>query len=803
MENKSLSFLLRFLLFLTVFSKLTIARAQVIDSSINRYGSHSQPEKAYLHYDKSAYTPGETIWFKAYLMSGIFPVEDSKTLYTDWIDDNGAVLYHSVSPIMDGTTNGQFLIPENYAGHFIHVHAYTRWMLNFDSAFQYNKDIRIIQKAAAVKQPRPAVVPSIQFFPEGGDLVTGVPNRVAFKANDQWGRPVRIKGVLLNGKGARMDSLRTLHDGMGSFLLTPEPGIHYTARWKDEKGAEHTSELPTARTQGITMQVALEPGKRILYLNGSKELPENDKILHVVGTINQQMAFKTDALLSPGGSVKKVVPIDNFPSGIMTVTVFDQNWKALAERVTFINNHEYTFQPTMEVVHWGLNKRARDVVQITVPDSLQADLSVSVTDASIERDTADNIISHLLLTSDIKGYVHDPAYYFSSDADSVVQGLDLVMLTHGWRRFKWEDVIQGRMPAITYSKDTSYLSLSGTLYGVSKGQFGPSDNVILFIKGADAAPKMVVMPILSDGRFEDPNSIFFDTLHVYYQVKSKSNSHPEVRFMTDRLPAPNYAAFSKAFAFRNSFYYDTTGFGHHFALASEEARLAGIQRGKALEAVTVTAHTKSPMQILDERYASSLFQSMDSYQFDLVNDKMAEAYQNIFQYLQGKVAGLNISMNGSQTSLSWRGGAPSVYINEVPSTVDMLSNVSVSDIAYVKVFRPPFMGGFNGGSGAIAIYTRKGNDLNTGASKGLANNTIIGYSPVKQFYSPNYDAFDPKNEQPDMRTTLYWNPRITTKPGQHIVQLTFYNNDLTQSFRVVIEGMTREGLLTHYEQIME
>src|SRR5206468_9248314 len=111
---------------LTIFA-FTL-QAQGIDSAVMKYGATYQQEKVYLHYDKAAYAPGETIWFKAYLLQGLFPVTESKTLYTDWIDDNGTVLHHTVSPIVDGgVTNGQFEIPETFEGNAIHVRAYTKW----------------------------------------------------------------------------------------------------------------------------------------------------------------------------------------------------------------------------------------------------------------------------------------------------------------------------------------------------------------------------------------------------------------------------------------------------------------------------------------------------------------------------------------------------------------------------------------------------------------------------------------------------------------------------------------------------
>ena len=135
---------------------------------------------------------------------------------------------------------------------------------------------------------------------------------------------------------------------------------------------------------------------------------------------------------------------------------------------------------------------------------------------------------------------------------------------------------------------------------------------------------------------------------------------------------------------------------------------------------------------------------------------------------------------------------------------DFVQSIPVTDIAYIKVFRPPFMGGSGGGgNGAIAIYTRKGDDARSKPGSGLANNTIMGYSPVKEFYSPNYSRFSKDNEAPDLRTTLYWNPLLNTSGKSRVLKFSFYNNDVSKAFRVVIEGMSKDGLLTHYEQILE
>jgi hypothetical protein len=779
--------------------------AQSLDSTLSRYAERYLQEKVYLHYDKSSYYAGETVWFKAYLLAGLYPSDESKTLYVDWVGDNGTVLWHSVSPLVDAATNGQFEIPSDYNGSFIHVRAYTKWMLNFDTAFIYSKDLRLLTKTAASNKPvaRPAIVASLQFFPEGGDAVTGVSNRVAFKATDQWGRPVRIRGVVQDGKGQLVDSLRTIHDGMGSFMYVPQENNSYTAKWKDEKGGDHTTALPAARNSGVSMQVTQNATQRIISLYGNSQLSDALQQLHLVGTTNQREAFRSDINLKPGGNARRIIPALGLPSGILTLTLFDANWNALAERITFIDNHDFSFSPTMDVQHWGLSKRKRNEIRITLPDSLQgASLSISVTDAAIEKDTSDNIISHFFLTSEIRGEVYQPSYYFSG-ADSAAQHLDLVMLTNGWRRFKWEDVARGKFPTITYPHDSAYLTLSGKVFGVAKSQLSGKESIVLVVREKDSTTKMMVMPINTNGTFSDPGIILFDTVSVYYSLKSKFFSQAEARFMTERLPAPNYAAFSKRFTGRNPFY-DTTGSFHHALMAAEEARLLALQKGRVMETVTIKTKQKTPVEVMDEKYSSGLFKGGDGYQYDLVNDRTSIAYPNAFSYLQGKVAGLQISGTGAGTpTLTWRGGAPSLYLDEMQTDADMISGIPVADIAYIKVFRPPFMGGFGGANGAIAIYTRRGEDAQNTPGKGLSANKIEGYTPIKQFYSPNYERFDSRNEQPDIRTTLLWNPMVLTTPKNHQVVLTFFNNDITQSFRVVIEGMTKDGLLTHFEQIME
>lgn len=778
------------------------SQAQSIDATLAKYATDYVPERAYLHYDKAAYAPGETIWFKVYLMETLYPAESSKTIYIDWIDEKGGLLSRNVSPIIDGTTNGQFNLPADYKGRFVHVRAYTKWMLNFDSAFFYNKDIRVLQPAGGGAATKPVITPMLEFFPEGGEFIASQVNKIAFKANDQWGRPVKIKGLVQNSQGTTVDTLRVQHDGMGFVYITPKAGEVFTAKWKDEKGTAYTTALPVVNPHGVGLQVSIVKNKRYFQVTATNDEAFKVETVNVIGTMSQNQVFKISKDIR-SGEVKGVIPTQELPSGILTITVFDEKWKALAERITYINNEEYLFTPSVEVTHWGLNKRARNDVEITVPDSLVANFSVSLTDAGIETDSSDNIISHLQLTGEIRGQVYNPAYYFSNTSDSITRHLDLVMLTHGWRRFKWDEVVQGKYPAIRYPRDTSYFTLSGRIYGAMPTELKDNLSIILFVKQKDTEGNILMVPVQPNGTFNENSLILFDTATIYYQFpKQRKLSDVSVKFLEGRMgPLPTSASCSGLFF--NSLL-DTAGAHRHALFASQEADLLRMYEGKLLDNVVVKSKLKSPLEIMDQKYASGMFSGGDGYQFDLVNDPLALSSMNIFTYLQGRVAGLQVNNATSGTpSLTWRGGAPQLYLNEMQGDAEMVSSIPVSDVAYIKVFRPPFMGGFGGANGAIAIYTKKGGDVKSEPGKGMANNVVTGYSEIRQFYAPNYSNFKPENERRDIRTTLFWNPQLSTTPQNHKVSFTFYNNDVTKAFRLVLEGMTKDGKLTRLEQILE
>ncbi len=784
--------------FIVLSGKLSFA--QRIDTTLAAYADKFQPERIHIQFDKPAYAAGETIWFKAYLMAGDLPSAISKNLYTDWYDANGNLLAHSLFPVVQSGAAGEFIIPDTLSSTAVHVKAYTNWMLNFDTSFLFEKNITLTQKTPPKSLVKITVVPSLRFFPEGGDAVEGLSSRIAFQANDQYGRPVKIKGVVTGSKGAVVDSIKTQHDGMGALRIVYEKGETYTAKWYDEHNAVHTTVLPTPLPGGATIEVGASEGKKTFIIRRTDDVAENMKQLHIVATMHQNLVYMANANLLQTSSIGGAIPTASLVSGVLQITLLTNDWKPIAERICYVDNNDAVLEPQIGFTGLGLGKRGLNTIELSMPDSVTGNLSLSVTDKGIGADSSNNIIAQLLLSGELKGAVYKPQYYFSNSSDSVAKHLDLVMLTHGWRRFNWEAIVAGQMPTIKYPAEKDYLTFSGKIYGANSTQLRSAGGLFAILQGKDSSRQVVTATIKPDGTFEDPNIVLFDSTKIYYQFSNKAfGDVSEVRFMNSIVPAQRRISLDKT----KMVSLDTSGNARLRFLASEEARLAELLKGTTLAGVTVTTKVKSPLQKLDEKYASGLFQGSDAYQFDLTNDVFANSYQSIFTYLQGKVAGLQITSNGGNTSMSWRGGTPSVYLNEMPTDVSQLSSTSVSDIAYIKVFRPPFMGGFNGANGAIAVYTKKGGDQQVEKGKGMASKMVIGYTAVKQFYSPNYGTIDPRNEAQDVRSTLYWAPTILTTTENHRLKFTFYNNDVTDAFRLILEGISSDGRLVHIEKTVE
>jgi hypothetical protein len=792
------------LLFLTLITGK--AQAQVYDSVLNIYEEQFPTEKIHIHFDRTIYNTGETIFYKLYVLSGMEFTSLSKNVYVVWYDTSGNYVKQTVAPLFQSSSKGSFEIPLNYKGDFLRVKAYTRWMLNDDSVFLYEKIIPINSGSSTKSKNFTTPKTKIELFPEGGVLVNGLNSKVAFKATNGSGLPVFIKGFLLNDKNKILDTLKVAHDGMGIFQLMPVAGENYQLSWTDENAQKGITPVVPARKEGVILKISMDNEKAYAQVERTLDVPKNYKKMKLLVHQNQHLLYTVDFKGEERQVQKAGLPIDELATGIVQFSLFTEDWLPLAERIVFVNNRLHEFNAKLTIGLTNLNKRGKNIIEVMVSDTSASNMSISITDASIVMPEQQTIYSDFLLSNEIRGKVYQPAYYFSSDADSVAAHLDLVMLTNGWRKFDWDKIKAGVLPVLKYPRETDFMKITGKVFGSSTTKLSSDLMLNLVIAGKDSSKKFAFVPVLKDGTFEDKSDYYYDTSRIFYGFNgnNKLTDITQVHFENGLLRQDFKKITSGNLSNQNNWSDSMASAKLNYYLLEQE-KLRKQMASATLQEVVVKSKAKSPLQVLDEKYASGMFTGFDGTAFDLTNDPSATGSVNILQYLQGKVAGLQISVSGAQASASWRGSNTDFFLNEISTPLDMILSLPISDIAYVKAIRPPFFGSLGGGSGgAVAIYTKKGKSNRGGSenSKGMENTVLGGYSVFKEFYNPNYEN-PTGNFDVDSRTTLYWNPYVLTNKRSPRVKIEFYNNDSSKKLQIVLEGINSNGKLARTVKYIE
>lgn len=758
------------LLLSLMFVTPVILRAQHIDSLLDAYDKKVPQEKIHLHFDNSLYVPGQTIWFKAYLLKDVEPSELSKNLYIDWFDTNGKLVYHTSCPIINTTATGSFTLPEKYQGSAIQVSAYTKWMSNFDSSFFFHQVLPVTQKTNAINTLQSGSTTSLRFFPEGGEMIENVTGFIAYKAVNSAGLPITVSGTVADKNKNIVARFASEHDGMGKISLKPLPGETYTAQWTDPTGASRTTVLPPAKNTGVVLTMQNEAAIRLFSVERSANAADNYKKLMIIGSMNQQVAFKLPVDLTTKTKISATIPAVDFPSGVLQLTVFDQGMQPVSERIVFVNNDEYRLQADLLADSVDLTKRGKNSYEIKLSDTLPVSISVSVTDGAGSYDSSRNIFSQLLLSSELRGTIYNPAYYFSGAEDSIAHHLDLVMLTNGWRRFVWNDVLTGATPALRYTRDSLYLTIAGKIEKLGERKLKQTDVMNLILVGKDSTKQFLFPALQMDGSFREENILLYDTTKVFYRLNKVSlPARSSVSITTSLMPYD----LKKIYTPLLSYQADTVGLGRSIFIESEQRRLDSLQKLTTLKDVVVTTRVRTKLEQVDERYSTGgLFEGLSgNVQGINVLDDASTAVSSgtVFDYIKTRLPN-----GGKERSTGFKNIVTMYYLDEQEVDYETLSLVRMNTIAYIKHFKS--FAGNTGNGPALAVYTKKWEDISVGV-RGLDKALLAGYSPVKEFYSPDY-AQTPKNFTSDLRRTLYWNAEVLPDEKTGKRRFSFYNNDV-------------------------
>jgi hypothetical protein len=755
-------------------------------AGFKKYLDEAPQEKVYLHFDRAYYTSGETIWFKAYLTSGAFhiPSSLSRTIYVELINEEGRLVRQSKLLSLNGSAAGEIVLSDSLeSGNYL-VRAYTRWMKNTGEDYFFHRYLKIWNTVgqSASKSPLEKNL-DVQFFPESGDLVNGVLSKVAVKAVAEDGLGKQIKGRVVDESGNLICEFKCNVLGMGAFDLTPQKGKSYIALIEGH-GLEF--KLPVAKESGLTMSIKNLPSSPDVILRIETVGAPVRRTVYILAQTRGIVCYAARMDLS-ATSVMAKIDKSKFPPGIAQITVVDQGGLPLAERLTFINEME---QFSIEVKTNKTTYAPRELVTVqikaTSPNGTPtlADLSLSVCDDSRVHfdDNRETIGTYLLLSSELRGLIESPGYYFNPENKDRAEALDYLLLTQGWRRFTFKRAMDPQWnPEYKIEKG---LTIKGKMRDVNN-KTPVSDGKVTYLS-VNAVPFTSTVRTNNLGEFELSDIIYFDSTQAVLQGETKKGSK------LIKLTLDNGTDFPSIHFPLLHFTHTETDFEQSFIDGSTER--TNIDKAYNFDEKTIKLNEiviRGKKDDLQNNVSKTYGKGTATVQ--VAGDPAMENQMHALQLLQTRVAGVIVSGAGTNWNVSIRGGGtPFIMIDDVPVSIDNLNSLSVHDIERVEVWKggDAAIFGARGGNGVLGFYTKRGGGSRV--EHGTVHFTNMGYHIEREFYAPTYDTQRPEHIKPDKRTTLFWAPRITTDSlGQ--ASVSFYNHDLETTITGIVEGLSQTG----------
>ncbi len=792
---------------------------RVIAEKLGAYYAATLPEKAYLHLDRPAYGTGETIWLSAYVVDALRHRPDtlSKVLHVDLLSPQRQVVARRTLRLVGGRAAGDIELSDSLAAGTYLLRAYTSWMLNAGPDYVYERRLQvwpaspdqsaseplapISTKTAAKPSGPPAGKVDVQFFPEGGTLVAGLPATVGIKAQAATGRGATVSGQVLDEQGKPVGTaFAASHAGMGRVSFTPAAGQRYHARVKLPDGTSADYPLPAVQPTGYSLHVA-DAGDSYTVEARYKGVP-GAPVPGPVMLLTEVRGFLVGLIPRPitddGKPVTWQVSKARYPNGILHLTLFDAQSNVQAERLAFVLNGAPALRVVLTPDRAAYAPHDPVHVKVQVQDAagqpVATRLSVAVAEAgaaSLDPE-AGNVTTNLLLTSDLAGYVENPGYYFQNNTPATTQALDNLLLTQGWRRYVWKQVLGPGRPPLPYAAEQG-ITLAGRVTGM--GQTGIANSQLTFIQ---SKPGRSVLTATTDaeGRFRFTGFPGRDTAVVTLQARRQTGGsnviiRPDLGPPTFGAPLPPLPSLAAAPAVA-----DYLRRSRQQQVQERQNRPEGDIRNVQLANVAVTARK----ELVPRDDARRLYGAVGSTVVDFANNTSAQSGLSIFQVLQGRVAGLQITGSPPNMSIQIRGaGTPLFILDGMRVDADAVNTVQSNQVESVEVFKGPeaaiFGNGANGG--VIAIYTKRGDKNYRGtevaASPGLLVVKLPGFYQAKEFYQPRYGAPVLNAPASDARRlTLYWDPEFSTDTkGQG--EFLFYTADGGGNFQISTEGVSLAG----------
>jgi TonB-dependent SusC/RagA subfamily outer membrane receptor len=629
----------------------------------------------------------------------------------------------------------------------------------------------------------------VKFFPEGGDLIENVRGKVAFKAVGSDGLGKNIKGYVQDLAGNKLVNFTSKHLGMGVFSLTPTNNNILEAVITFEDGSEKKVKLPATKTESINLSINSNYQDSILVkVNTNASFLENNKgkTYTVIAQNSGTILYTAKSSLNAISFASKLAKT-RFPAGVTQFTLFNEYMLPISERLIFITPKD-TLSINLVTDKINYKQREKTTVSIEAKDPsgkpVIGSFSMSVIDenlVSTKEEELHTIFTDLLLVSDIKGHVEKPNYYFTDITNEKRDNLDILMLTQGWRRFKWQNIANGSFPLLNYKPEQT-LSVSGR---VTQGKDKPVIGGVVTLFSSIGKSFLLQTTTNNLGEFKIDSLLFPDSTKFVVQARTiKGNKNVEIELYNNPLQIvtqnPNWPELNININLSMLAYLKNSKTQYEAWLRNGTiSRSIMLGEVKVVETKPIAENSSN---LNGAGNADNVF-----------TEKDLQNYVTIQQALQGRVAGLTFD-----------GDVPLIRREQAQIVLDgmfveplFLSNIPPQDVESIEILKSinlTSIYGYRGNGGVIVITTKRGRpDFKRNQYvPGVLVYDAIGLFEPKEFYVPNYEVETINYNAPDLRTTIYWNPKLITS-NIKATKVDYFNADGNGNYKIILEGMDLNG----------
>ena len=783
MMHKPRLLILLSLLFSILFGHVH-AQDEQFSSLVKKFeksGREMAREKIYLHTDKNFYLAGEIVWFKVYNVDAGTHVPSvlSKTCYVEILDRAKKPVLQAKVELSANGGSGSFYLPLSISSDNYVLRAYTNWMKNEGPAAFFFFFIRIVNTIKPVEgQSQPDTIPVMcQFFPEGGNLVAGIETKLAFHIVDGYGKGVDAQGIIVSNRGDTINTFSPGKFGIGSFSFKPEPDRQYKSIISLPDGKTFSSSLPVVYDAGYVMNITdNKDGRLKVRVQAKGKEGQRGERVFLFAHTRQVLKVAEPGYINYETDLVFNIDKSKLADGISHITLFNKDQQPVCERLVFKRPaNTINFNVTSDKGAYGKRQVVNLAVNAAGSKLNGANYSLSVFEVDSLQNNDDNIESYLWLSSDLRGFVESPAYYFSN-AVNTDEAIDNLLLTHGWRRFSWKDLFNpSKHLSPLFIPEYGGHLISVKVTEVSTGNPAPDVNCFLSYPTSPFG--------FSVAKTNDKGFAYFNARDYYGpgEIIAQPVNEEMANYRIDILTPFSYEPF----------------FGNIPLLAltkNEELKLTG----KSIAMQTQNVYVPDSIRRFEPpAFADTLpFFGRGEFSYRLDDYKRFTTMEEV---LREYVTPVNVTLrNGKLYMTIYDEISKTVYNDRMLVMVDGVplsdpNKIFSYDPLKVKklevVPRRYLLGGMNF-KGVASFETYQGKFDGFELTPGLIAVDYEGLQLQREFYSPSYaQEGDQAKRIPDMRSTLYWTTHVIAGNDK----LQFYTSDRGGQFHVVLQGITTDG----------